>query len=632
MLGGLDIEHFIVQFDFNPRVAAQVVDTAISGNCEQPCARRCLARIIALGAAPHRQHDFLRELFGSVLVHALAHQEGLDASSVVVVDQCKSLLVAVTTDRHQGVAHGLSQLRCRRVLRCSSPLALRCIVRSGHCERGLEALVVKGADHSCTNASYTAEVVAYWFDGHRSIAFCLSPSELSELAPKIVPSSHIAVVGAGAGGLAAAWLLSRGHKVTLLDQEDRLGGHAHTATLEGHGGQCVDTGFIVFNEPCYPNFTAWMSHLGVSTEPSDMSFAVSREDGGFEYAGGPVLGLIAQPSVLLRPRFWRMLRDLVRFYREAPDSVDADSAITLGEYLDTNGYSADFIDDHLMPFASAVWSSPCETMLDYPAAAFIRFCDNHGLLKLTRRPRWRTVSGGSHRYVSAVQSALLEAGHEVRTGFKVNSVERHSEGVLIHSEAGHSVAADAVVMATHADQALGCLDAPDELEQSLLEPFAYESNLAVLHTDINHLPRRRRAWCSWNYVERANTSRTQVSVSYWMNRLQNLPGSTPFIVTLNPDEMPSESEVLRTSRYEHPIFNVATWQAQQRLWELQGRRRTWFCGSYFGAGFHEDAVQAGLAAAESIGNCQRPWQLDEPSSRIVVPSHIAASVPAFAST
>lgn len=448
---------------------------------------------------------------------------------------------------------------------------------------------------------------------------------MTATAPKIGTDTcraHVVVIGAGAAGLAAAWSLSRTHKVTLVESDNRLGGHANTETLDSHDGIAIDTGFIVYNEPCYPNFVHWMRALGVQTEASDMSFAVSRDDGNFEYAGGPALGLLAQPGLLLRLRFWRMLRDLVRFYREAPGSVAGDEETTLGQYLSRHEYSTDFIDDHLMPFASAVWSAPPVTMLDYPAAAFIRFCDNHGLLKLTGRPQWRTVTGGSQRYVAAVREALEQGGNKILTGFAGASVDRNPDGVVVRSSGNVVIQADHVVLATHADQALQCLSKPDRLEQELLGAFDYEPNLAVLHTDTSLLPKRRRVWCSWNYVESAQRggqgSSQQVSVSYWMNRLQNLPGATDFVVTLNPDGDIPHEHTLRQTQYAHPVFNPGTWRAQQRLWELQGRHRTWFCGSYFGAGFHEDAVQAGLAAAEDIGAADRPWQLDNPSSRIVV--------------
>ena len=454
---------------------------------------------------------------------------------------------------------------------------------------------------------------------------------------------HVAVVGSGAAGLAAAWLLAKRHRVTLLERDSRLGGHAHTATVESgvvarsgtrSGTQSgnpreldeslkIDTGFIVYNEPSYPNLTQWFKAMDVSTDPSDMSFAVSRDNGGFEYAGGPALGLLAQPTLPLKPRFWRMLIDLLRFYRTAPAQIPEDSSQTLGAYLQEHDYNSEFIQDHLLPFGAAIWSTSKHKMLDYPAAAFIRFCSNHGLLQISNRPQWRTVARGSEQYVSAVEKAI---GHDsVLTDFDVMRITRHADGVTIHDRTGRQVDADHVVIATHADQALACLKEPSAPEFKLLSPFKYESNLAILHTDIGYLPKRRRAWCSWNYVERSGDNASQVSVSYWMNRLQNIAGDTNYIVTLNPSVKPAADTIIREQMYQHPVFTPETWQAQQSLWSLQGQENTWFCGSYFGSGFHEDAVQSGLAVAEQLGGLARPWHLDNPSPRIVVPSMQLAS-------
>ncbi|MFK7993458.1 MAG: NAD(P)/FAD-dependent oxidoreductase [Granulosicoccus sp.] len=441
---------------------------------------------------------------------------------------------------------------------------------------------------------------------------------------------HVAVVGSGAAGLAAAWLLAKRHRVTLLEKDERLGGHAHTATVNLPGNDKnpaesdkagtvnIDTGFIVYNEPSYPNMVRWFDALGVTTEASDMSFAVSRDNGGFEYAGGPALGLLAQPTLPLRPRFWKMLLDLLRFYRQAPGQIPEDSTQTLGEFLNEHRYNDAFVQDHLLPFGAAIWSTSKRKMLDYPAAAFIRFCSNHGLLQVSNRPQWRTVTGGSQQYVKAVEQSL--GPDAVVTGFDVKKIHRSEEGVSIFDSSGRQVNADHVVLAAHADQALACLETPTPQESALLSAFKYEDNLAILHTDESYLPKRRRAWCSWNYVERDGDNASQVSVSYWMNRLQNLTTADNYIVTLNPSEMPDASRIFRSQMYHHPVFTSESWIAQQKLWSLQGLQRTWFCGSYFGSGFHEDAVQAGLAVAEQLGALERPWELENPSSRINVPS------------
>lgn len=448
---------------------------------------------------------------------------------------------------------------------------------------------------------------------------------------------RIAVIGSGAAGLSAAWLLAKAHDVVLLEKETRLGGHAHTATLtanmqtnqrnrqqlsppdKSHSDGYdinIDTGFIVYNEPCYPNLTNWFDHLNVETEASDMSFAVSRDNGAFEYAGGPALGLVAQWNLPFRLRFWRMLKDLIRFYRQARQQIGNNSNLSLGEFLKLHGYCEDFVQDHLLPFGSAIWSTSKAKMLDYPALSFIRFCDNHGLLQLTGRPQWRTVTGGSQAYVTAVRDAI--GPDSVITGFEVAGVVRTDDRVEITDTQGRKVQADQVVIATHADQALHMLASPSPEERALLSVFSYEFNQAYLHTDRSFMPKRKRAWCSWNYVEQDSQSASQVSVSYWMNRLQNIESDIDYIVTLNPAVPPPENCILRKSGYEHPVFTADTLASQQSLWSLQGSQRTWFCGSYFGSGFHEDAVQSGFAVAEQLGELRRPWRLENPSARIFV--------------
>lgn len=427
----------------------------------------------------------------------------------------------------------------------------------------------------------------------------------------------VAVIGSGAAGLAASWLLRENCDVCLFEKDDRLGGHAHTAQLSQDGEELdIDTGFIVYNEPNYPNLTHWLQALGIETIPTDMSFSVSQENGGFEYKGGNLAGLFAQPSNLTKPRFWSMLRSLLRFYKTASSSPLPAPEVSLRDYLNAGGYSQAFVDDHLLPFGAAIWSTSQQDILDYPAASFIRFCQNHGLLKLSERPQWRTIKGGSHRYVEQVRSALGDKA--CITSAHIVSVLRVGGKIIIEDRSGETRQFDHIVFATHADQALSLMHDADHHERRLLSPFRYEQNLAILHTDERLLPKRRAAWASWNAVDYGVGDQAKPSVSYWMNNLQSLVAKDQYIVSLNPAVAPVAEKILRTQVYEHPIFNGDTLIAQQQLWGLQGRRNTWFCGAYFGSGFHEDAIQSGLKVAEQLSGVSRPWTVDNPSSRIVI--------------
>ncbi|MEO6433782.1 MAG: NAD(P)/FAD-dependent oxidoreductase [Sphingomicrobium sp.] len=425
----------------------------------------------------------------------------------------------------------------------------------------------------------------------------------------------IAIIGSGISGLSAAWLLSKRHRVTLFEADHRVGGHSHTVEALGIP---VDTGFIVYNERTYPNLTALFDHLDVPTKASKMSFSVSLDEGRLEYAGS-LGGLFAQARNLVSKRFWSMLKDLNRFYGQGPKDIAALGDTTLGEYLDGIGCGAAFRDDHLYPMAAAIWSTPVSDIPDYPAASFLRFCENHGLLQFTRRPRWRTVAGGSREYVSRLIDGFAE---RVRIGCAAEKVLRTPTGVVVLS-AGRAESFDHVVIATHADEALELLSDPSSEEQALLGAFRYRKNLAVLHSDERLMPRRRRVWSSWNYASKRALDGTHLSVTYWMNRLQGIARDKPLFVTLNPISRPDPAKVHREIAYDHPIFDSAAVRAQPHLWSLQGVRSTWFCGAYFGAGFHEDGLQAGLAVAEQLGGVLRPWQVERESTRIhVSPAHL----------
>ncbi|PXA86969.1 NAD/FAD-binding protein [Caulobacter sp. D4A] len=426
---------------------------------------------------------------------------------------------------------------------------------------------------------------------------------------------HIAVVGSGISGLSAAWLLSKRHEVTLYEADERLGGHANTVRV---GEAAVDTGFIVYNEPNYPNLTALFAHLGVETVDSDMSFGVSLDDGALEYSSS---NLLAQKRNLVNPRFLRMLLDVMRFYRAGARDARAlrdDGFCRLVDYLDAQGFGRAFQEDHLLPQAAAIWSTSLADIREFPAGAFLRFFDNHGLmLPIDKRPIWRTVAGGSARYVAAIAA---DTDGEILLSRPVRRIDRQPDHVTIEDGAGEVRRFDQVVIAAHADQALAMLARPTSEEAALLGAFRYSRNRAVLHRDRALMPRRAKAWASWNHVGRRRAEGRDGEgaggVTYWMNRLQPLPGQDPFFLSLNPDRAPGQ--VLHDQVYEHPLFDGAAMAAQASLWSLQGARRTWFAGAYFGSGFHEDGLQAGLAVAEQLGGGRRPWTVADPSGRIVL--------------
>jgi uncharacterized protein len=429
---------------------------------------------------------------------------------------------------------------------------------------------------------------------------------------------NIAVIGTGISGMSAAWLISQCHNVTVYECDRRVGGHSNTVTVESANGPiAVDTGFIVYNEETYPNLTALFDHLKVPTQPSNMSFAVSLANGDLEYSGNNLSGLFAEKRNLFRPRFWSMLRDLQRFYREAPRdlAVLEEFHTTLGDYLDAGAYGSAFRRDHLIPLAAAIWSAPTRAILNYPAASFIRFQDSHGLLRLHNRPQWRSVLGGSRAYVERLTQSYSD---RIRLSAAVTALQRNADGIKVRDCNGRVETFDDVVIATHADQALALLDDATAQERRLLGAFRYSRNIAVLHSDPALMPKRRAVWSSWNHIGPASDDDDPdcPTVTYWMNLLQNIPRETPLFVTLNPQRTPHNE--WHRQIYEHPLFDSAAITAQRHLWSLQGLRNTWFCGAYFGAGFHEDGLQAGLAVAETLGGVRRPWTVANESGRIAL--------------
>jgi predicted NAD/FAD-binding protein len=458
---------------------------------------------------------------------------------------------------------------------------------------------------------------------------------------------RIAVIGSGIAGLASAWLLSKQHEVVLFEAESRLGGHTHTHTVTQRGRvYAIDSGFIVHNPAHYPLLTRMFRELGVATQGTTMSFSVRNEASGLEYNATTLDTLFCQRRNLLSPRFWGMLRDLTRFYREAPALLGvAGDGPTLGEYLAQGGYGAAFRDEHLVPMASALWSSPSAQVLAFPAKYLVQFMANHQMLQVSDRPEWRVVTGGSSAYIEAMQRAWQV---EVRLASPVRRVRRSAQHVVVTTDAGDD-AFDQVVIACHSDQALRLLDDATEAEWSILGAIPYQANDTVLHTDARLLPRRKKAWAAWNAliprdpadactvsycmnqlyldldeldrvfagrwlwsVGRRNLAEFRradylgdpadaCTVSYCMNLLQGVDSADPFVVTLNRTDAIDPAKILARMQYHHPVYTHASVAAQARKAEVQGRHRTWFAGAYWGWGFHEDGMRSAVEVANALG-------------------------------
>lgn len=409
---------------------------------------------------------------------------------------------------------------------------------------------------------------------------------------------RVAVVGSGIAGLSSAWLLSRQHEVVLFEAEARLGGHTHTHDVEQAGKRYrVDTGFIVHNTHNYPLLTRMFDELGVASQDTTMSFGAQVEATGLEYNATNLDALFCQRRNLLSPSFIRMVREILRFYREAGALLrDPGPGPSLGDYLEQNRYSALFRDAHLIPMASALWSSPSATILDFPAKYLVRFMDHHRMLQVEGRPQWRVVTGGSSSYVDALKARWTV---DVRLACPVQRISRDDTGVTVKHVAGED-RFDTIVVATHSDQALALLGDADALEREVLGAMPYQRNEVVLHTDRRLLPTRRKAWAAWNAFVPADP-KAECSVSYCMNLLQGLESPEPFVVTLNRTAAIDPAKVIARMNYHHPIYTHASVAAQERRTELNGRRRTWFAGAYWGFGFHEDGMRAGVEAAAGLG-------------------------------
>ena len=441
---------------------------------------------------------------------------------------------------------------------------------------------------------------------------------------------RVAVVGSGVAGLSAAWLLSKDCDVAVYEKNSALGGHANTVFVPNAVGDAtpVDAGFIVFNRPNYPNFTALLDHLDVPIDETCMSFAASMRGGAAEYAGHSIASVFARPASVASLSHWRMLRDIPRFHAAARAALAAgvDDNVSVADFVQSHGFSAPFVSDFLKPFAAAIWSTPSANVLDYPAASLFKFFANHGLLQVLNMPTWNTVHGGARAYVQKISAPFVA---RARMSTAVVAIERTATDVIVRDAAGGAARYDHVVIAAHADEALRMLANPTPREETLLGAFRYQPNRAFVHTDPALMPRRKRAWASWNYLGAddgvENSGADGAAVTYWMNRLQNLDCEQDVFVTLNPTKPIREDRIVAAFDYTHPMFDIAAGKAQKELWTLQGAGGVWFCGAHFGQGFHEDGLQAGLAVAEAISGARRPWSVENESARIYLPDHWPAA-------
>lgn len=409
----------------------------------------------------------------------------------------------------------------------------------------------------------------------------------------------IAIIGSGIAGLGAAWRLSQHHEVVLFEKDSRLGGHTHTHDVEQDGQSFrIDTGFIVHNPMNYPLLTRMFDEIGVASQDTTMSFAVRNDATGMEYNATDLDRLFVQRRNLLSPGFWRMVREIPRFYRECPALLQtADDGPTLGDYLRANGYSERFARDHLIPMASALWSSPSDQVLAFPAKYLVRFMDNHHMLQVKNRPQWRVVRGGSSSYIPAIERHW---NAQVRLDAAVHGIRRDADGVTLRIGA-EELRFDQVVLACHSDQALAILEDATTQEREVLGAIPYQENDVVLHTDRSVLPRDPRAWAAWNVVVPREPG-ADCTVSYCMNLLQSVQSKNPFVVSLNQTAAIDPSRILARMRYHHPVYTHQSVAAQSRRGEINGVNRTWFAGAYWGFGFHEDGLRSGIEVARALGD------------------------------
>jgi len=416
----------------------------------------------------------------------------------------------------------------------------------------------------------------------------------------------IAIIGSGISGLSAAWLLSKDHDVTVYEKNNYAGGHANTVKVSTDDGDVfVDTGFIVFNKKNYLNLTELFKKLNVKIHNTIMSFSLSVDNGSYEYSGSGALGYFGQFSNIINPYHWYLLYEVNRFFSNAENNVKKYSKdITIGSFLENEKYSQIFIKRHILPMGAAIWSSDPNEMLNYPAHNFIAFYANHGMLNFKNRPSWNTVFNGSKNYISKI---ISNSDFDLKLNTAIKKIKRNSKGVEIIDINNNTVNFDHVVLASHADQSLGLLADPSKNEKEILSAFRYQKNTAVLHKDEKQMPKRKKLWSSWNYLKKNHKNSEKLSVTYWLNNLQELKTTQELFITINPIHRIPIDLIINQYIYEHPIFDNKAIKSQELLSRIQGIDNTWYCGSYMGYGFHEDGIKSGLNVAELLGSRKRPW-------------------------
>jgi len=418
----------------------------------------------------------------------------------------------------------------------------------------------------------------------------------------------IAIVGTGISSSYAAHRLHPRHDITVFEADSRPGGHTNTVDVESEGKKfAIDTGFIVFNHRNYPHFTALLDELGITSQPSGMSFSFKCELSGLEYNGSSLGALFAQRKNLLRPTFYKMIADIMRFNRSADKLLASPPDKSMGEFLDENGFSGPMVEDYLLPMAGAIWSSEPGMMRQFPASQFGRFFMNHGLMQIKNRPRWRTVTGGSREYLRAMSRPYKD---RILLDTPVEWIERHDTHVLVKARGREPEAFDQIVIGAHSNQALSMLRDPSQEENEVLGAIPYQPNDTILHTDTRLMPKQGRAWAAWNYHRPVNPE-SHVSVTYNLTTLQNLDTDTQYLVTLNGSQTIDPSKIIKRISYEHPVFNLESMAAQKRWADINGTNRTWYAGAYWSYGFHEDGVKSAIRVCDGIDALPNQTEQDE---------------------